>query len=468
MKTRKTVIAVLITALLISAALIVGCYDQVDELSGKDTEENYQIPEGKGIIKLKISDNNARTIMPTAFPLADMYFTITCTATSGGANATYPPTGRVKYTAPVNIVLSNGTYTVVVSAYDDYDSGDTTVGVPIAGYTEAGVVINNASEDVTANLIGVTSGTDKGTFHYDVAFTAPTNGDNTSIAYTSRIMQVWTYTSPVQVGGDYNIGTTSAGNIQLNPGFYTVKIILQANKCQDRVIENILHIYPSMTSYYGESGTPMTLPAPIQNNFTVNFSLDGVTQDTTSLTLTQNVANAGYASSPGSPDSATHIFQNWVTAQGGSTVFIFATTRIFKDTTIYAKWTPKDGANITITFEIVDPGSGTISNHSEMNVGATSYDRYTYGYLSSEGQQLKFVTTLYNAVWKLNGTGLTASTTTNTDDTIVIDGNSSPDHNSSVLSTLASGTHRITVTGNVTSGDIIPVDAYIEFTINNN
>jgi len=464
MKTRKTVIAVLIAALLVSAALIVGCMNQFEGISVKDAEDDYQIQEGKGIIKLKISDSK-RTIMPTAFPIADMWFTITCTATAGGANVTFPTAGREQISGGnKNIPLTNGTYTVTVSAWDDYDAGDSSVGVPIAGYTQNGVIVNNASVNVNANLIGITDGADEGKFFYYILADDPVNGEFTTIDYTSKTLQIFKYGTATQVGGDIDIDTNDSGEITLDSGFYDVIVTLEANNCQDRVVDNILHIYPSMTSYYGvlipppapvPVDAPIVIPAPVQNLFTVVYDLDGVTQSS-SITLNQSVSNAASTTTPGSPTSLTHDFVRWVTTQGSSTPWGFGTTKIFKDTKIWAEWTAKAGANITITFNISD--KGVINDASDDD----GLGKFTYLLLSAETQQLKFTTTLTGAVWKLNNTPLASSQTVIAQDTITIDGS----NNDTILDTLASGTHRISVTGK-NGSDPEPYNAWIEFTINN-
>jgi hypothetical protein len=473
MKTRKTVIAVLITALVISAALIVGCMDQFDGISVKDAEDNYQIPEGKGIVKLKINGTNARTIVPSlsSLPIEDMWFTITCTPGTGSATVWPAGGGRAQITGGIQaVVLANETYSIIVSAFDDYDSGDSTVGVPVAGGSTSGVTVNNNSEPAIVNLIGITNGTNDGTFFYNISPVAPTNGSLTTINYSSKKLQIWTYDAvPAQVGGDIFLGTPSGsptGDKTLKSGFYTVKVILEANNCDPMIVDEILHIYPSMTSYYGTTETAKSVPAPVQNLFKVNYSLDGKVNNNT-LTLTENVSNAGTATSPGTPTNDDYTFVKWVTAQGGTTAWNFSVNKIFKDTTIWAEWVAKAGANITITFTISDLGN--ISDLSDLNVTGSGKVAYTYADILAKAQQLKFKTTLYDAVWKLNGTILDADTTTIADDTLIIDGGDGlSTNNCTILDKLASGTHRITVSGKVGSSSGAPYSAYIEFTINNN
>jgi len=464
MKTRKTVIAVLIAALLVSAALIVGCMNQFDGISGNDAEDNYQIPEGKGIVKLKISDPTKRTIMPDSSTfLTDMYFTITCTATSGGANETWPASGRSKIpTGTQNIILTDGTYTIVVSAYSYGTDG--TDGVPIAGGTKTGVIVSSSSVNVDINLIGITTGTNKGTFFYNIEGDAITKGTySPAPSYATKILQIINYGgsqegSDIDLDGDASGSPT--GSVNLDPGFYTIKVILSAGSTyyQDRVVDNVMHIYPSMTTYYGTSIAHVTIPAPIQDKFTVSYDLDGVVQSS-SVALSEIIANAGTVSTHPSPTSSTHEFVKWVISQGGSTAFGFGSTKIFKDTKIWAEWTPKAGASIYITFVIDDGAAGTISDMSVMNSKLT----FNYAELSATvpTQSIILITTMDDPLWTLNGLSLSATTTSNPNDTIKIDSTS----NASFLDTLASGSHRINVSGKVSG---IPFNTFITFTLDNN
>jgi len=167
--------------------------------------------------------------------------------------------------------------------------------------------------------------------------------------------------------------TPNTDEISLPSGYYTVTVRLQANSCQDRVLINAMHIYPGMTSKY----TPVTIPAPNQNRFTVWFDTNGIDPDGVGNTFLedtsgasgpdysargpkQSVNNAAKVLSPGDPKNDGYDFGGWWTVGKGAgaagtvsgTQWNIGNDMVFKDVHLYAKWTPGAGMQFTITFDI--------------------------------------------------------------------------------------------------------------------
>jgi len=484
MKTKKIVIAVLTVTLLLSALLIVGCIDQLNELSsGKPAGDDYQVPEGKGVIRFKISDSNARTIMPTAYPLTDMafIFSFVDTTPSGPGGDHGKTTARMQYNSEILIPLEPDTYQIVITAYEHGTNG--TDGFEIASWASVDdpdslkhtyKVDTGLSTDVEANLIGKTTGTDKGFFAYDITIGALDTPPITVLDnfVGELVIDTIPVTSPIKTinlnADDKNVGPAVTGDIELNPGYYTVKVTLSADNCQTRVFNNVMHVYPAMTSTYTD-----ILDAPSQNTFTVQFDLNGHSDENVSSPLDDDPTNNQFtttnatalASPPSNPTCDGFDFKGWFLEEPPATFVTqwLTTSLVFEDKIVYAKWDVKEGVKIVITFNIPD-GEFTINNNSYIGT-LSGYDtNYNYTALSSSTstQKLEFVTDLVGAVWKFSDdTTLTSHQTTIAQDTITINYN----NNASILTKLTNGTHRINVTGK--DGDGIDQSAKIEFLIKN-
>jgi len=436
MKTKKIVIAVLVTALLLSAMLIVGCMEQLDDLSGKE-KDSYQIPTGKGIIRLTISDSNARTIFPNTSGFGSMLFTIeyndrTPTGTGGDHSDSQTKVSMADASDP--FVLEPDTYDISITAYDS--TGTT----PIAAWDStldsaysSGITVNTTSVGVTANLVGITTGTDKGNFTYSITYNAlpaVSATQLTALSYTSQVLDLKPYGGSVSVSG-FPVTTLTAGSantplsfFNINPGFYVATVTLQASNCQDRVVEEIIHIYPTLTTTYTD-----TIPVPNQDTFTANFDLNGKADSTfgTSPKSIYPIANATTIAntSIGTPAVTSFNFIGWYTTNNGTnstpptgTEFVPGSTRVFKDMTLYAYWTDvgSQGVTLNITFTCSDPmtfaptgGSASSYNDFQTGTGATSYKEFT----------LSNAVDYTNLVWKFDGIDVTTEVVNGTTDDVL-------------------------------------------------
>jgi hypothetical protein len=455
MKTKKAIIAVLTVALLISAALIVGCTNPMDGVSvqrGGGGGDSVKAPAGKGIIKLSIADSDARTILPDLPDVEDMFYQVQFFTDSG--DSTFSVAGP---TVPANLATDNkvafsaitgsnvialtaapttGTrYKVVITAFD---SAAFATAVPIAGWTSASphiLVMEDSVTPVAANLIGFANGDDDGLFAYSITYNALVTSSFTITPapnWGARTLDVKKYASglagasvkiadgasvnfPIDIN---NIATanTSGTDITLPSGYYYVIVTLKASaNCQDRVYESVMHIYPTLKSTLTLTSTD--LPSPNQNTFSVQFDLNGQPNNNGGAyggTNPKTISSISNASScdPGAPLNLSYTFDGWYTNNNGTgTEFVPTVTKVFKDMFIYGKWTTgtgiEFGSGSSITFTVTD---ATIGNVLSGTGAGASYDDFKTG-----GSIRTFTLgggTFSGITWRLNGVDLGINTNT--------------------------------------------------------
>jgi len=484
MKTRKTVIAVLSAVLLISAALIVGCIGQFEGASIKEAEEdNFVVPKRKGLIKFKINDGRARTIMPTA-DLDTMHFKfifIDSDTVTGPHTITWPVSGTVEYSSSISIYLPEETYTVDINAYSDSDGNSAHLITSWSSGATTYQVNTNTSTPIDAYLTGdVTSGAN-GKFNYHITIPNIAPPAITDLDNYTKTLTILTHddsteadlfeadgitpvTNPIILDAADGINF-NADDIVLDAGQYYVYVKLTADHCQDRVIKNVMYIYRNLPTNYGTSDDSIEVPHIVQNEFTVRFH-SGTTPDNgvTGGSFTGGIMdiiynNAEKATNPfSSPTHNDYTFVGWFKEPGYVNGWNW-NTLIFKDTEIYAYWQAIQGMDVTIHFDILDGGINAIVPDGNNPVGSFSYDAIAG---NSASVVLKFTTSLTSASWNLDGVPLAATQTSIPNDTLTI----SKTSNSSILNRLASGTHIINLKGNDTNSK--PQSAQVVFTVDNN
>jgi len=380
MKTKKTVTAVLTAALLIFALLVSSCMDLATEKSDNDAEDNYQVPPGKGLVKFKISDES-RTIFPT-INVANMHFAFIFKSTDNdqGKNRTYPADGTTTTqltNGAATFTLDEGTYLVTINAYKS--SGVSSANL-ITGKEEQNggsgyVVVTGTPCSISTALTGLTDGSKEGLFTYNITLpNVPTNTNTANGTFNKRAHTLDVFPYPyVGDGSDasaldspINLITSSsdAAGIPLDSGFYVIKVVCEADYCQDVVVTETMHVYNNLTTNYTK-----TVPNFKQNKFTVKFDMNGVSV-TNAATLFPDkvILNAGLvpvpevsAGVPRIPSDSTsnNVFVKWVTASGGSTAWDFANRKIYTDNVIiFAEWTPAAGkGSVTVNVSFPTPAS---------------------------------------------------------------------------------------------------------------
>jgi hypothetical protein len=377
MKTRKTVIAILAAVLLISAALIAGCTDPIITPDKQDADDyvNYQIPAGMGVFRLKLTDINARTILPgkggAGLQLEGMYFDIVFTPVPAAPALTFPsdipgqagtnPGAKATYTdvtAPFGI--TDGTYTFVINAYNNatgtikiatYNSGTSTIGISTGMTTTAGPF----------NLVGVVTGIDEGFLSYHITI-QDDEYDNTDLIeiYESDDDTTPYDTVPLTyIVNDPDLDLDYTDTVALKPGYYIVKVTLTKDRHMTRQYTEALHIYPAMTSKMAD----LNIPTLVQNIFEVTFDTN---EDTLTLTDSSyssvagapiDVAYGNYATKP-SPDPAVNEefkFNGWYDEDTGGLLWDWSGSggylyRITADKTLYAQWVQKKAIDITFVI----------------------------------------------------------------------------------------------------------------------
>jgi len=376
MKTKKTVIAVLTVMLLISAALIIGCLDDVVSLKqGTEDETNYVIPPGKALVKFKFSDIDARTILPdsssTGFEIENMFFDVVFSTTSNfSANAVLalpnngspitaidPTANKLSHSAITTpITVSTGSYYIMLTAYNLADPSVLDF-VPIARYTSDSAILLTATgttTNVPIKLAGIVDGTKNGILEYTT---------NINSGYTTKTLNVLKkdgtpLDSPINI--TLVAGARPPLEQSLPSGYYLVKITAAETDCVTEQITEAVHIYPAMTSRITFNATS----APVQNKFTVTF-------DKNTSTLTVSGGGAYFSTGDGKPQTVYYAnkvtapstnptvtdsgweFKGWYTDAGVTipydfTTRIIATTTINTDNKIYAKWAQENGFILTL------------------------------------------------------------------------------------------------------------------------
>ncbi|MDR2595763.1 MAG: hypothetical protein LBC76_00440 [Treponema sp.] len=401
MKTKRTLITVLIAALLVSVALIVGCSSPGDGMfSEKESAKsnNYILPAGKGAIRISIPDSNARTILPdsASFPLTDMYFKVELESATGGTDTIFPASGTSIYADIVGtpIVAAADDYDITITAYADSLGTQPIAGwSPTApGYGGSGTsgsyeITAGGTTTVSANLIAFQNAVD-GFFAYNI--TIP-NG-----TYDLKELKITGYSNPsflaiTRTLNEEGPGPTPIVNTNVNggapngesipSGYYTVTITLEKDHHQTIQYLEALHIYPAMTSKYDKVITASTDPL-IQNEFPVTFNL-GSTAISNSSAFTPNPKYVGYAKllntiATPSPVASSIAFGGWYSDASLAPAYFLDpdTVRILAARSIYAEYVPSGFSNgITITFTFNTPTSITADNSSTI-----SRDDFTGGH----------------------------------------------------------------------------------------
>jgi uncharacterized repeat protein (TIGR02543 family) len=370
MKTKRTIITVLLTVLLISAALMVGCSSPGDGMLPSNEEstkvDNYRIPPGKGIVRFNISGDNARTILPTPTAVGSMFYSVVFE--KSGASLYYPsndngvnPSGEYLAYSDINttpLALTPGSYNVTVTAFSTDNS--LSDAIQLAGWSSdvaTPVVISNSSTTpVNANLIGfIGAGATSGIFNYSV--TIPSDVGN----YTTRTLRIKGYGNAYDQTFQLNDNGTATANptLALTAGYYTVTVTVAKTDYLTKLYTYALHIYPSMTSTLTLTSTDLTL---VKNVFDVDFDLNMSTGSNTNGAYngaTQHLGYGNFVLNPGNPiSSAGYGFTGWNTKDDGTgDDWTFASSRVKNDVTLYVKWSPPGASGntgFTFTFTVDD------------------------------------------------------------------------------------------------------------------
>jgi uncharacterized repeat protein (TIGR02543 family) len=374
--------AVLAAAALVTAAFVMTCINPVDVSSLKGYTKDFQIPEGKGVIKLSFG-NSARTILPEVPELEDLFYTVIIRDMDNSGAIVDLDTQAIEdedkdTLEGATIVLEPGTYSVQVLA------AASAGGVPLLeGITEEDIELEAGDDEtVDISLKGIVDGEDEGSLTYE--FILPANTPDSSslkiLAYPGRA----TVLTPASL---------SNTELPLDSGYYYVEITYSKADYQTNVITWILHVYPGLESVM----EPCNLPELNKNMFTVTYNANNAGVSGYSYT-DYPVANGATINKPtgtNAPTLAGYVVQGWYKESGTTSEWTFGTggDRVWLDRSLYAKWTQNDAAlSISIDLTLEEIGEPTVTGSgifylSEINTGLSvtisaedGYDGYVWSY----------------------------------------------------------------------------------------
>jgi hypothetical protein len=343
MKMMRKVTPAALTVILLAA--LFGCMNPVDQ----SVTYEEPIPEGMGQVKLSVVSPNARTALPAIPAMADSYDVVfTATITAGNTKTFTGETFLGSYN------LKPDTYDITLTAYP---SGGGTAGTEYATGTATGVVVDlsaSVSKVIPLELLDYTTTTiANGIFNYSIENLSAASG-------TMTITQEDIYNNSGVLtddwaGADMNSGsiyiadsiTTSASNIQLNPGLYRVELdIVYAGFHIIR--HDVIYIYQNL---------PTTLNVIISADGVPEVQVVGI--DVSAPVLTELAVSRGTSNTGGTTLSA---YATAITVTTGSPAYLnlagVSNVEWYYNGTLL---TPTTGVDANNTSLYIVPGSGAFT-----------------------------------------------------------------------------------------------------------
>jgi hypothetical protein len=239
-----------VTALLAAVGLVTAC-------SGPDLAPGYQIPDGKGVLKLSFNNQVQRTILPDDADINTFKFFSMEIIGRGLVNPGTPPTFNQYFTLAelaTPFTINTGDYTLTIIGYLDVPTpafGLATMPAAAADYDFTITPGLNDLGQITLTAIDPEEEDEKGFFEYSITSTVP--------ALTSATMTITSIS-----GGGSTVPITSftpldnpatwenSTNLEeLTEGYYYVDFTLTvASTTVTRNFRHILHIYRYLTSKF--------------------------------------------------------------------------------------------------------------------------------------------------------------------------------------------------------------------------
>jgi len=412
-KLKNGILVMMAAVLLVTAMLVTNCNNPNEGLNPVNEGDDFipfDPPEGMGYIRIRVTDNSARsTILPTLPTVASMYYSVVVTDDLD-SNAVKQEIGK---TTPVNkttldstaISLMPGTYSVEVFAYKTA-STTTIVGhkkntaIPVSTGTGGSTTVSLEPYTTYDSVPGDRQGT------LTWSITGPSNANGT----TSTTLTVTTYPSGSAVASVTGLSGTT---VALDVGFYYARIasVDTSGALQNRTITNIIHIYQNMD-------TNFTLAVPTLNPFKHTVTYDPNGGDTISPDTFGSIAHGStlteYTDSPPATQ-LTHStpgyeFDSWhrEIPTTATSKWVFGTTKLLGDITLYATWKQEEDLTLTINW-------ATLTNPT---LSTSSYTFYQSNYYNGINQTVT-VTVSGLDHWEYGGASigstLTLSNSSNTD-----------------------------------------------------
>jgi len=318
---------------------VISCPDHIDL-----PEEETTLPKGCGSFTARLTNDPARTIMPSTPQLTDLaVIQLAFTPTSGGQaltdEQTSPASGKL---SPV--ILVAGTYNLTVSAYRD--SGKPRL---VAKETLNDIVINpGANVNRAINLRAIFSGGTKGTFKWKITL------NTESITVNSATMTIKDSGGEPQGAVVNLLSAASTGNRDLDPGLYTVVFNLTDDDYRTVVWNEILHVYSALDSEFEFTFSDEYFT---KTHWDVTFERNHL--DGGSDSFFQSIMH-GKKATKITPDRPGFDFINWYTEPAPFINEWNFDDAVTEDRTLYAKWMARQ--NVTFEFKITDNTPAVDSN----------------------------------------------------------------------------------------------------------
>ncbi|MDR2941030.1 MAG: hypothetical protein LBV17_00355 [Treponema sp.] len=358
MKTKKTVIAVLMAALV--TALIIGCIAPLDNT----TPEAQSAPEGKTLVSLSLGNSDPRAVIKpdpaTTYPtLASIpYFLLkvyndtdsAAVSLTGTAFSTYCTS--FAFSTTNTIALDSGkNYTFLVLACTTNDNGTTKY---VAWGTRQ---INNLSSDQS---VGITL--------KEIAGDAPSTFNGASInsngefswnfgtsdfsTYDTATLTLYTLAGvPVTSISNIDLMSSNTGTESIASGFYRVIIKLEKANHENGYVQEIVYIYSGFTSTCNLAALPI-LPTLRQNVYTLlyNYGSDepsGGRSTSESLGHGKVILSEISNTAPSYSSTGYH-FAGWYYDTAATASKVGNTDKIIKGLTLYAAWDIDSFVNVNL------------------------------------------------------------------------------------------------------------------------
>jgi len=327
--------------LLASVLLVTNCVDPVGPLAGKAPAK---VP---GHLTLTINDSGMRTattLTPGSVPTAGSYIVSVVGVGTGAGSSMVLETilpGAINNPIP----LQEGDYTVTVTAYENANPTGTQ---PFAmGAENISIDENGETADIDLKEI---SGSGTGIFTWNFGTIIDDLNLDGDPGDDSAIMTI------VQIGGSAETQTPQdlivdpIDSINTIPaGFYNVTVTVEKEDHYRFSTNRVVHIYSGMETTWTYT-TAITLIEVVTHTITFNASGGTVT----STNPLANVVHGDTISAPTATPPTDEAPDGWWTKDGTSddwgNFWIFATTKVLRSQTLYARWIEVQTGDLNISL----------------------------------------------------------------------------------------------------------------------
>ena len=389
MKTRKIMFFTAMTAVALTAALLVtNCLEPL-------TMTMAEAPGRTTSIRL-VFGGDERTVMPVAPIQSEIEgftygLTIECTGTETGDDEMDVALPNINYAALTGSreLLTGKFYDISIIAYSTYiglgDPGNTIIGT----YTSASPI------EITGIITSIpvvlqpnkTSG--NGTLAWDITY----NGNAGNLAglgtTTLGIYQLTDLAFATPVGALTDLKATASGTIQVPAGQYRMRITLSLAGHRSVIVTEALHIYANMTSTYPARDFS-TLTA---TTFTITFNYNTTPPITSEVSTEDWDSLIAYTPPTGHISKTGSVITEWYRVAspvvntppqaGDDEPWDFDVDKVYSARTLYAQWaeTSKD-VPISISFgAITDSASSlTLASSLTMSIAEVKAGTYTFSF----------------------------------------------------------------------------------------